>query len=320
MSSYKKFDPTIIRTRIKEGAYPTLAGANRAIGKTQGLSEEDKAGLKKLAAKHFGGEAPAPVAKKAGKKASKKTATAKAPKAAKKASKKASKKKGTKRAAKAAPAPATEAEPAPVSAEALTETLAPAVAVRRRRGRVPAVKAHASKQLELDLGTKPSDSKHTPDQNTPGAKATLMGAVIGSCDQMLRSITLADNLIPKDVATVGSTVVAQAMTRAVQVLDQEVISPLLKSETTAPPAKVKKTPPSKPKNPTTAVVAVETATEKDDEDDSLPLDALSSEDEDEDDAPILTEEERLGVEALRETMPGNAGAGMRVPNTAPGAR
>jgi hypothetical protein len=321
MSSYQKFDTSVIRKRIKDGAYPTLAGANRAIGKTQGLSEDDKTDLKKYAAKHFGADAPAaaPAAKKAGKKASKKAA-AKPAKAAKKASKKTAKK-ASKRAPKAAAASDTEADTSESTAPAVVAT--EAAPAPRRRGRAPAV-GKPSSQLELPLTLNEPAGGSGGSGNTLAAKATLMGNVIGTCDQMLRSITMANNLIPKEVAAEGSSIVAKTMTRAVQVLDRDVVSPLLQDSTTekALAPKAKRTPPPKPKNPTTTASVVAAATPEEiadsDDGDSLPLEALEAAggDDDEGDTeerPELTEEERLSVEALRETMPHNLPAGLRVP-------
>jgi len=308
MSSYQKFDTSVIRNRIKDGTYPTLAGANRAIGKTQGLSEDDKSNLKKFAAKHFGADAPAAApAKKVGKKASKKAA-AKAPKAAKKAGKKAAKKGPKGRSSKAE----VDSEPAPVSVKDVAiETLAPAAAPKRR-GRPPgsakAPKAQQAQQLELPL-TEKAPPGNTGGSNTLAAKAALMGNVIGTCDQMLRSITQANNLIPKEVAAEGSSVVANAMTRAVRVLDQEVVTPLLQAGTTLEKAVVAtkaKKPPSRPRNPPPIVeTPVDSAAGTEGDDDSLPLDALGGDDggDDEIDLESLSEEERLGVEALREAAP-----------------
>ncbi len=314
MSNYKKFDISIIRNRIKEDAYPTLAGANRAIGKTQGLSEEDKVTLKKYAAKHFGGEAPvaaAPKKKAAAKKAAAPKGVAKVAKAGKKASKKAAKK-GAKRVAKAAPAPDTEAEPAPASTE-----VAPAVA-KPRRGRVPSAAKAASAQLELPLAG--VGQKLAQDSGSSSAKTHLMGHVIGSCTQMLQSITLANNLIPKEVAAAGSEAATKLMTRAVLVLDQDVISPLLTQPDVAKPASAaadrKKTPPPKPKNPVVAAKAAvppeEPVNEEADEEGAGP----TGESTDEDEPPTLTEEEERGLELLRDTMPGNAAPGLRVPSAA----
>jgi len=311
MSSYQKFDTSVIRKRIKDGAYPTLAGANRAIGKTQGLSEDDKNELKKYAAKHFGADAPAAApAKKTGKKASKKAA-AKPAKTAKKAAKKAAKK-TAKRAPKAAAASDTEAD---------TTKAAPAEAVAaapaRRRGRSPAA-AKASQQLELPLAPHVQAGGSGGTISTFAAKATLMGNVIGTCDQMLRSITMSNNLIPKEVAAEGSEVVAKTMTRAVQVLDRDVVAPLLQDSAIEKVviAKPKRTPPPKPKNPPTTASTVAAATPEEiadgDDEDSLPLEALGAGD-DESTEPELTEEERQAVEAMHETMPANLPAGLRVP-------
>lgn len=323
MSSYQKFDTSVIRKRIKDGTYATLAGANRAIGKTQGLSEDDKNDLKKYAAKHFGADAPAasaaPAAKKAGKKASKKAA-AKPAKALKKASKTAAKK-ASKRAPKAAAASDTEAD---TSKSATEEVVATEVAsAPHRRGRAPAA-AKASQQLELSLVPREPAGGSGGTNHSLADKAVLMGNVIGTCDQMLRSITMANNLIPKEVAAEGSEIVAKTMTRAVQVLDRDVVAPLLQDSTTekAPTAKPKRAPPPKPKNPSTATSTVAPATPEEIadsvDDDSLPLEALDATGADEDNAddsehPALTDEEQLGVNALRETMPRNLPAGLRVP-------
>jgi hypothetical protein len=315
MSNYKKFDISIIRNRIKDNAYPTLAGANRAIGKTQGLSEEDKSTLKKYAAKHFGGEAPvaaAPKKKAVAKKVAAPKGVAKVAKAGKKASKKAGKK-TAKRVAKAAPAaPATEAEPAPATTEAT-----PAVA-KPRRGRAPAAKAKAStKQLELPLeGTNLRQS--TLDITTPVAKTALMGNVIGSCTQMLQSITLANNIIPKDAAAAGSEAATKLMTKAVEVLDQDVISPLLAQPEPTKPAPVaaapKKTPPPRPKNPVvTTKAAPEPPEEPVADDETEDEEPAGDEAGEQEDPPALTEEEERGVAILRDTMPGNLPPGLRVP-------
>lgn len=329
MSNYQKFDTSVIRNRIKDGTYPTLAGANRAIGKTQGLSEDDKSNLKKFAAKHFGADAPAAApAKKAGKKTAKKAAAAKAPKAAKKASKKAAKK-ASKRAAKAAVA-SSEEDPVSVKDVAVAVEASPAAAPKRR-GRPPgsakAQKAQQSQQLELPL-TEKAPPGNTGGSNSLAGKATLMGNVIGTCSQMLSSITQANNLIPKEVAAEGSGVVAKVMTRAVRVLDQEVVTPLLQNEensakSTTAATKTRK-PPSRPRNPapTVAEAPVETAAdetvEEDDNDaDGLPLDALSGGDDEGDvDLESLSEEERLGVEALRSSAPVN----LRTPSVNSAAR
>lgn len=320
MSNYKKFDISIIRNRIKENAYPTLAGANRAIGKTQGLSEDDKSTLKKYAAKHFGGDAPvaaAPKKKAVAKKVAAPKGVAKVAKAGKKASKKAAKK-SAKRVAKAAPAaPATEAEPAPASAS--TETLAPAVA-KTRRGRAPAAAKVTSSQLELPLeGT--SLKQSTLDISTPVAKTALMGNVIGSCAQMLQSITLANELIPKEAAAAGSEAATKLMTRAVSVLDQDVISPLLAQPEPVKPAAVatsKKTPPPRPKNPVVATKAAPEPTEEPVNEEAEEESPADDDDDagEQDDPPALTEEEERGLELMRDTMPGNASPGLRVPPTA----
>lgn len=126
MSNYQKFTLTTFKKRLSEGAYSNLTGANRAIGKTKELSDADKTKAKKLAAKHFGEDAPsksAPAkaarkaAKKAEKKAEKKTEkkVEKAPKSTKKAEKPA---KSTKKsAAKGKRAPKEASAPTPAATD-----------------------------------------------------------------------------------------------------------------------------------------------------------------------------------------------------------
>ncbi len=221
MSNYAKFDLGTIKTRIKDGTYPSLVGANRAIGKTQGLSPSDRETLKVFAAKHFGVDvSAAKPAKKAGKKAAKKAA-AKAPKAAKKVSKKTAKKAGKrakKTAAKAAAGKAT-AEPAPAEPTAIVED---APKVRRGRGKA---KAAAGEKVSVPLDVKafvPSSRKRTPEETS-----SLIGNVIGSVDQMLRSIENSGELLPKSEAEEAKAAAFKVMSRAMLVLDQEVVSPLL---------------------------------------------------------------------------------------------
>lgn len=70
-SSYTKVDLSVIKSRLKEGVYKSLSGANRAIGKAQDLSLDEKEKAKRLALKHFGAEASSTKepTKKAAKKA-----------------------------------------------------------------------------------------------------------------------------------------------------------------------------------------------------------------------------------------------------------
>lgn len=206
MSSYEKFDPSVIKKRIKDGEYDSLTGANRAIGKTQNLSDEDRDSLKKFAAKHFGVEA-APAKKVAKKKA------AKAPKAAvaKKASKRAAKKVGKKAAKKAATKSAADSEAA-TQVVAAEKPVSTAVRVSGK-GRVAKATA-AAKQLTLPFGAKPQEV------------VQMMGAVIGSVSQMLESMKLAQVLYPKATLAESVPTAVRTMTRAVSVLEQNVVSPL----------------------------------------------------------------------------------------------
>lgn len=305
MSNYKKFDPSIIRARIKEGAYQSLVGANRAIGKTQGLSDEERLSLKKVAAKHFGADAPvaaaAPkakkVAKKAGKKASKKTA--------KKASKRAPK---TARGSKAAPAPSTEAEPAPVLAD---DAIPVVKKTRAKRG--SKATAHASQQLELPLtasgvGNQLSvQGSSSEELSGPVATARLMGSVIGSCDQMVKAINMTNSLLPKDVAEAGNSAAVKVMTRAVSVLDNEVVGPLHKDAGVTTKAAT----PPKQRTPPKRVAAAKV---------EQPLEDTSEETAEDDVAHItpesdLTEDEQDLLNVARDVQPtALAAAGLnRVP-------
>lgn len=281
MSNYQKFDTSIIKNRIKEGAYPSLVGANRAIGKTQGLTDDDRAALKKIAAKHFGETvSEAAPKKKAAKKAAvkkpAKVAKKKAPKTAKKKAKKAAKKTG-KRTPKAAK-PAAEA--APAKAEPAPAAEPKAKATRAKRG---AKAAQASKQLELPLGVKhtpPPPSKLVSFAEGPVETARLMGGVISSCDTMLKAINSANSILPKDVAETGNSAAVKVMTRAVNVLDQDVVTPLLNVSTTVTTtagAKVRKT-----RKPAPVVEAPPESTDDGDSvqtDDGLPLSSLESDSE-----------------------------------------
>lgn len=229
MSNYSKFDLGIIKTRIKEGTYENLIGANRAIGKTQGLSADDRATLKAYAAKHFGVEVAAPKTKKAGKKAAKKVAkkvakkaraakAAKPAKVAKKAAKKASKKVGKRAKKTAAKAAKVAAEPAP----AATEPNAAVAAPKARKARKAATTAVGEvAKLNQALAIPPGSTR------TPVQTAALIGSVIGTCDQMLKSIQSANAFLPKSEAEEANKAAVKVMERAILVLDQDVVSPLL---------------------------------------------------------------------------------------------
>jgi hypothetical protein len=214
MSSYTKFTLATFKARLTGGSYANLTGANRAIGKTQELSEEDKGKARTMAAKHFGVAAPAKkaapkaaakpavkpakkVAKKATKKATPKAKPAAPPakKAAKKAVKK-SAKKVAKKATKSAPA----AEPAPGASPK-----APAMA---------APKAPASIAVTTEL---PEVRK--------ARVIEQMGSVVTTIGQALTSMRDAKQLFPKAELEEGVTTAVFSMSRAVQRLDQEVISP-----------------------------------------------------------------------------------------------
>lgn len=221
MSSYEKFDPSVIKKRIKDGEYDSLTGANRAIGKTQNLSEEDRDALKKFAAKHFGVEAP--VAKKKASASAKKVAkkvVAKAeakPKAAPKAAvaKKTAKRAAKKVSKKAAPKAAADSE----AATKPSSGVAPAISPKPVSGKGRTAKAASEKQLSL------------PFREKPEVVVSMMGAVIGSVTTMLDSMKMAAALYPKAMLAESVPTAVRTMTRAVAVLEQHVVSPLDRSGT-----------------------------------------------------------------------------------------
>ena len=293
MSNYAKFDFGTIKARIKDGTYPSLVGANRAIGKTQGLSDADKATLKALAAKHFGAAAPVEKpSKKAAKKAAKKEH---APKAAKKASKKVAKK-TAKRAKKAAAKPAAAkaaAEPAPAAVE---QAAAP-----KRRGRRPAVASEAPAALVDMVGELPSLSTLGPRET-----AALIGNVIGTVDQMMKSIEHSNLILPKSEAEEANKTAVRVMERAVRVLDQYVVSPLLETNVHAPsPAKSAKatsTKPAKAKGGGRAAKEAQQEAASADAEETEHLERLPDEEIE------LTEEERAQLALAQELADENAQA------------
>lgn len=224
MSSYTKFTLATFKTRLTGGAYANLTGANRAIGKTQELSEEDKGKARALAAKHFGAAVPAKkaagkpaakaaakpakkVAKKAVKKAAPKAKPAAAP--SKKVAKKATKKVAKKTAAKKATKSATTAEPAP--------------------GASP-------KALAVAASIAPTTTAKTPEQREASKAQVIeqMGSVIDTIGKALTSMKDAKQLFPKAELEDGVTTATSSLSRAVQRLDQEVIAPgLLPTSTSA---------------------------------------------------------------------------------------
>lgn len=213
MSNYTKFTLATFKARLTGGIYANIVGANRAIGKTQELSDEDKSKARVMAAKHFGVAAPTKKAapKPAAKAVTKpeKKATKATKKVAKKATKKAAKKKATKKASKAA----TTAEPAP--------------------GASP-------KAVAVAVSKAPTSIAPTQEQTDERRARVIsqIGSVITTIGQALTSMKDAKQLFPKAELEEGVTSAVDSMSRAVQRLDQEIISPDL------PPAKKLKVEPT----------------------------------------------------------------------------
>lgn len=213
MSNYKKFTLDTIKQKLKNGEYEAAVGAMRAIGKTQELSEADKEKGRALVRKHFGVEAApakAPRAKKAGKKAAKKTA------------KKAAAKPKVARAKKAA-------KPA---AAAATKKAVAKKAVKKTRRSKPTASA------EGDTGTSTSEAVASPeavaetqvirDNPMPRGNIVLeMGQVISTVSESLKAMETAKRLVPKARLEHDVALATGAMTRAVKIIDKEVMTPRL---------------------------------------------------------------------------------------------
>jgi hypothetical protein len=252
MSNYKKFSLDTIRQKLKDGEYASLVGVMRAIGKTQELSEADKEKARVMARKHFGAEAPVAKVKKAPKKAAKK-AGKKAVKKAAKAPKAARKKKASKKSA-----PALKAVAKKVSKKAAKK----------------AVRSKPAAVTEEDAETSPAavegnivEQTFPPNMVSPlGSNIVMeMGQVISTGAEALKAMEAAKRLFPKAKLEHDVGVVTGAMTRAVKIIDQEVMAPRLsdsKASVQAAPAPTRKKAAKKgtrAKAQTTAPVAVEEA-------------------------------------------------------------
>lgn len=225
MSNYKKFTLKDVATKLKNGEYAGLTGANRSIGKAQELSEADKTKARAMAAKHFGAEPAAAPKKKKGKKAAKaKTSAKKVAKAGRAKKTKKSAKKAGRAAAKAeAAAPQSVAQPAPV----------------KRASRVPRTPSNAGK---VQSASKPAEPSQV--SSRVNSVAATLGSVIGTVDQALKSMEFAKQLCPKEDMAAGVTAAMNTMSRAVRALDNEVVTPLLPaSDPIGPP--VQRTPSNK---------------------------------------------------------------------------
>lgn len=255
MSNYEKIDLSVLKGRIKSGVYTSITGANRAIGKTHGLEEADRAALKKFAVKHFGVEAPVAAKVKAPKpvaKADVKPAPAAKPAKVAKAPRG---KKATKRVAKKAPKSAPAAEPAPAGEED-----------NYYKDDSPKQEHKRSAQLKLPFDfADPAVARANTVQ--------LMGKVIGTCADVLTALKVAEELYPKGELAESVTTATTAMTQAVKVMAQAAVSPLIKDSALAPVAKAK---PAPKKVTTNKVGKPFPATAP--ADDVMPLDAIGLDD------------------------------------------
>lgn len=259
MASYQKFTLQTIKDNLASGKYKNLTGANRAIGKTQDLSNAEKEKAKALAAKHFGVDPEASrakpakrrVAKAAGRPAAKRKVKARA-----------------KRAAKKTRAPKAVAKAAPVKAPA------------KRRGRKPRAAAEsAPARPAAEAKVRVRRARAAVESAPPASKASNLeqaGSVISTLSQAITSMEQAKRLYPK--ADVGPAVEAasKGITQAVRNIQQEV-APDSKAEQSrgkrAP--KVSAAPPAAVAEPE-APIAEDTS---EPEDDSVETDDESLEDE-----------------------------------------
>lgn len=214
MSSYQKFTLATFKGKLKNGAYENLTGANRAIGKTQGLSDDERDKARRMAAKHFGSDTPTPAPAAPAKKAAKKAAKKVAKKATKEPAAKVGKPAGVKKVAKKAKKKA-----------------------KRTAAKPPAVVE--SQDLEPEPVASPKELAVVP-RKAPTATATStqlelqrakvleqMGSVITTVGQALKAMEGARNLFPKADLESGVTSASDSLSRAVRVIDREVISPRL---------------------------------------------------------------------------------------------
>ncbi len=293
MSSYQKFTLKTFKGKLENGDYENATGANRAIGKTQELSDGDKAKAKAMVVTHFGVE-PAKASSKKVTKSVKKTGKAKAPskkakvkpakkatvkpapapKAAKKVAKR-GKKKASKRKSVVA-APLVEPEPA----------TAPSVAVRAK-----SLRAVAPRPAALAQAGAVADSSRLE-------KIQLMGQVITHVDVILRSMELSKKLFPKGEIELGVQAAQNIMTKAVTELEKAVVTEEKTDVSSTSNASAAKVATKKGKRAPKAVSAPVDG----EEDEAAPVDPLTVGALDLDD-PTLTEEERTSIRAARKVRP-----------------
>jgi hypothetical protein len=223
MSNYKKFSLQTIKEKLKNGEYASLVGANRAIGKTQELSEDDKVKARAIAAKFFGAEVPKKAAAKPAKKA-----------VAKKAAKKVTKK-ATKKVAKKAVKQAKErTHPSTHSGRA------GAGAPRAKKSAKKAAKKAArseSASAPTSAALRPAESAAPKTKSRPlRASADVvmsMGKVISTIGDAIKSMETAKHLFPKAELEQNVEAAAGSMAKAVRVIDREVLDPLLNEQAEA---------------------------------------------------------------------------------------
>lgn len=295
MSSYQKFTLSTFKKKLANGDYENATGANRAIGKTQELSEGDKAKAKAMVATHFGVEpskaSPKKKASKSSKKAAKavggkvpakktkvksakKVAVKPAPtvKPAKKVAKRTKKKASKRKEAVAAPAaePEPEAAPPPVARAKPLRTVAPRPVVLASTG--------------------------TPADNSRLEKIQLMGQVITHVDVILRSMELSKKLFPKGDIERGVQSAQTIMTRAVSELEKAVTSDAKSADTSPPVPPPAKASPKKGKRAPKVVTAPDTVESAASEGEPAGG-ALDLND------PTLTDKEREEIKLARKVRP-----------------
>lgn len=214
MSNYQKFTLDTIKQRLKEGAYASLSGANRAIGKVQELSSSDKEKAKALAAKHFGTASDEPKASKESKKVAKaakpvKTGKAGRPaKVAKKSKSLVSKPKETK-----------TASPAPVKK----------VAKRgRKAAKKTAAKASADTSEHAPVETQQETQPSLP--SGTGEVVEMFTAIVSTTAKALDSMQTAKHLFPKAGLEHGVEAAGSSIAKAIKILDQRILSQMLLPE------------------------------------------------------------------------------------------
>jgi len=301
MSSYKKFTLSTFKQKLVDGDYENATGANRAIGKTQELSDAEKVKAKTMVAAHFGTEpAKAKPAKKASKSAKKvgKVKVAKAP--AKKAKVKPAKRAPT----KPAPAVKTVKKAAKrgkkkASSKRKAVVAAPAADPAPAATKPTIAKARPSRVAREVAATAPVTGVNTIVDTSREAKIQLMGQIITHVDVILRSMELSKKLYPKGDVEQGVKSAQTIMSRAVSELEKAVTFDTGTAASTPAVTPTAKTSTKKGKRATKApTAAVEAAgTEEPDGNEEPAGGALDLND------PSLTEEEREEIRLARSVRP-----------------